>query len=108
MKNYSHSFFSLSLLLFSLVVCICCEEKIKKTKEEPMTEEQLIAKAREIHEKVITLDTHRDISVSNFTDSINYTQELETQVTLPKMKKLMHTASELAIWKKIKLNFCHF
>ncbi len=52
-----------------------------------MTEEQLVAKAKEIHQRVITLDTHCDISVSNFTDSINYTQELETQVTLPKMNE---------------------
>ncbi|GAB5401371.1 MAG: dipeptidase [Aureisphaera sp.] len=51
-----------------------------------MTEDQLIAKAQGIHERVITLDTHCDINVKNFTDTINYTQELETQVTLPKMK----------------------
>jgi membrane dipeptidase len=43
-------------------------------------------KAREIHKNVITIDTHDDINVKNFTDSINYTQELETQVNLPKMK----------------------
>jgi membrane dipeptidase len=50
-----------------------------------MTEEQLIAKAKEIHERVITLDTHCDINVNNFTDSINYTQDLDSQVNLPKM-----------------------
>jgi membrane dipeptidase len=44
-------------------------------------------KARQIHEKVITIDTHDDINVKNFTDSINYTQELDTQVDLPKMKR---------------------
>ncbi|MEM7084889.1 MAG: dipeptidase [Bacteroidota bacterium] len=53
---------------------------------QPMTEEALIAKAKAIHERVITLDTHCDINVKNFTDSVNYTQELENQVTLPKMK----------------------
>jgi len=52
-----------------------------------MNEEQLIAKAKEIHDRVITLDTHCDIDVKNFTDSINYTQDLNAQVTLPKMKK---------------------
>jgi membrane dipeptidase len=52
-----------------------------------MTEEALLAKARAIHERVITLDTHCDINLKNFTDSINYTQNLENQVTLPKMKK---------------------
>ncbi len=47
--------------------------------------EDLIAKAKKIHEAVITIDTHDDINVKNFTDSINYTQRLETQVNLPKM-----------------------
>lgn len=32
------------------------------------------------HEKVITIDTHDDINIKNFTDSINYTQRLDTQV----------------------------
>ncbi len=52
-----------------------------------MTEEELIAKAKGIHERVITLDTHCDINIKNFTDSVNYSQELENQVNLPKMKK---------------------
>ncbi len=55
--------------------------------DKPMTEEALLAKAKEIHERVITLDTHCDISIKNFTDTVNYTQELESQVTLPKMKR---------------------
>jgi membrane dipeptidase len=45
----------------------------------------LVAKARAIHERVITLDTHDDISPADFTVERNYTQPLETQVTLPKM-----------------------
>lgn len=52
-----------------------------------MTEEALLARAKTIHQRVITLDTHCDISMKNFTDSINYTQDLDNQVTLPKMKK---------------------
>ena len=51
------------------------------------TEDQMIAKAQKIHDNVLTLDTHCDINIKNFTDSINYTQELESQITLPKMKK---------------------
>lgn len=51
-----------------------------------MSNDELLAQARAIHQRVITLDTHCDINVTNFTDSINYTQELNTQVTLPKMK----------------------
>ncbi len=47
--------------------------------------ETLEEKARRIHKSVITIDTHDDINVANFTDSINYTQRLNTQVNLPKM-----------------------
>ena len=36
---------------------------------------------------MITIDTHDDINIKNFTDSINYTQRLESQVNLPKMKE---------------------
>lgn len=46
-----------------------------------------LALAQTIHEKVITIDTHCDINVNNFTDSINYTQDLDTQITLPKMEE---------------------
>ncbi len=41
--------------------------------------------ARAIHQAVITIDTHDDINVNNFTDSVNYTQRLNTQINLPKM-----------------------
>lgn len=50
------------------------------------SEAELVARAREIHERVITLDTHDDIDTSNFTASNNYTMDLDTQVTLPKME----------------------
>src|SRR5690606_35764917 len=40
-----------------------------------------------IHDSVITIDTHDDINIKNFTDSINYTQRLDTQVNLPKMEE---------------------
>lgn len=55
--------------------------------ETPMTEDQILAKAKEIHQNVMTLDTHCDINVKNFTDSINYTQKLTSQVNLPKMQE---------------------
>lgn len=50
-------------------------------------EEELIAKAKKIHANVITLDTHVDIDTRNFTEAVNYTQKLPTQVNLPKMKE---------------------
>ena len=47
----------------------------------------LIQRARAIHDRVITLDTHADINPDNFTRQKNYTQRLDTQVNLPKMKE---------------------
>jgi membrane dipeptidase len=47
----------------------------------------LIAKAQKIHREVITLDTHDDINTANFTETVNYTQNLPTQVNLPKMRQ---------------------
>ena len=46
---------------------------------------EVIARARAIHERVITLDTHDDISPANFTAERNYTQRLTNQVNIPKM-----------------------
>lgn len=49
------------------------------------SEAELVARARGIHERVITLDTHNDIDTSNFVPDKNYTSDLDTQVNLPKM-----------------------
>lgn len=49
------------------------------------SEEALVKRAMEIHERVITLDTHDDINVNNFTDELNYTMDTDSQVNLPKM-----------------------
>lgn len=67
----------LPFLLLTLLISSC--------KSDPKTEDELIAYAKEIHDRVITLDTHCDINVDNFTDSVNYTQRLDNQVNLPKM-----------------------
>ena len=76
MKRYS-------LSLLGLVLLAACGQK----KETKAAEETLEAKAARIHQEVITIDTHDDINVANFTDSINYTQRLNTQVNLPKMRE---------------------
>ncbi len=44
-------------------------------------------RAKFIHKKVLTVDTHNDIDIKNFTDSINYKQRLDTQINLPKMNE---------------------
>ncbi|MEX0315256.1 MAG: dipeptidase [Allomuricauda sp.] len=65
----------LSILLGTLLLFSCAKKA-----------ETLEEKAKRIHEKVVTIDSHDDINVKNFTDSINYTQNLDTQVNLPKME----------------------
>ena len=52
----------------------------------PETEEQLVERARGVHERVLTLDTHDDINTDNFTAERNYASDLPTQLTLPKME----------------------
>jgi membrane dipeptidase len=63
----------------SILTIIACKEK-----QEKLTE-SLQEKAARIHNDVITIDTHVDINVANFTDTNNYTQKLDNQVNLPKL-----------------------
>lgn len=66
---------------FFILGFLSCGESEKKP------EESMQEIAQRIHQKVVTIDTHADINVKNFTDSINYTQNLDTQVNLPKMEE---------------------
>ena len=50
-------------------------------------QDPLVARARAIHDRIITLDTHNDIDPRNFTADCNYSMRLTTQVNLPKMKE---------------------
>ena len=71
MKNKS----IVALLSFALVGASCGQKQsIPK-----MTE------AEKIHKAVITIDTHDDIDVGNFTADLNYTQKTNSQVNLPNM-----------------------
>jgi membrane dipeptidase len=91
------SFAHRSLFLAILAVAACSPAEQTPTPAAPITdvvpaaepaaetEEALIARARGIHERVITLDTHADINTANFTETNNYTADLDTQVNLPKM-----------------------
>ena len=55
--------------------------------ENPQQKEVAIQqKAQLIHLKTTTLDTHNDIDVKNFTGNLNYSQDTDTQVNLPKMQ----------------------
>jgi membrane dipeptidase len=53
----------------------------------PRAQQDLTARARAIHDRVIALDTHNDIDPQTFTADCNYTMRLTTQVNLPKMKE---------------------
>ncbi len=57
----------------------------KPATEKVTAEQALINKAKGIHQRVLTLDTHNDIDINNFGFSRNYSQDLDNQVTLPKM-----------------------
>ncbi|MEG3659650.1 dipeptidase [Arenibacter palladensis] len=65
------------ICLLSILACKEKQEKLAESVQE---------KAARIHKEVITIDTHVDINVANFTDTINYTQKLDNQVNLPKLK----------------------
>lgn len=71
----------ISLSLTSLLILGCNSSSNSQNSEDPMVI------ARGIHERVITLDTHADINTENFTLENNYTQDLDTQVNLPKMSQ---------------------
>ena len=61
------------ILIFLSILFINCNTTVK----EPTAEQ--------IHSNVITIDTHDDIDVTNFTDNLNYTSDTDTQINLPKM-----------------------
>jgi len=67
------------LIVIALVLASC-----KEPVQNP--DVSLIQKAQLIHLNAVTLDTHDDINVQNFTDSLNYTLDLDTQVNIPKME----------------------
>ena len=76
---------SATLALATLALTTACTpgDDTPATEE---SEDAMTARAREIHDRVITLDTHDDISTANFTAERNYTMDLPSQVTLPKME----------------------
>lgn len=71
------------LALLSLTALAACAPVAD---DAPESEEALATRARAIHERVITMDTHDDISAANFTAERNYAMDLPTQVNLPKME----------------------
>lgn len=75
-----------ALIVITAIFVTACERQGTETKTE-MSEEDIMATAKKIHDEVITLDTHDDIDTKNFTDEKNYKEDVDSQVNLPKMKK---------------------
>ena len=61
---------------------------------------ELINKAKQIHERVISIDTHNDIDVKNFKSTYNYSIDTKNQVNLPKMIKGGMDVSWLIVYTK--------
>jgi membrane dipeptidase len=73
------------LATFALAVCAACAAAPARTAP---SDDALAARARAIHERVMTLDTHVDIDPGNFLPGeLNYAQRLNTQVDLTKMEQ---------------------
>jgi len=70
-----------------VALLICCAGCVLVATRSPEAQQDLVARARAIHNRIITLDTHDDIDPRNFTADCNYTMRLTTQVNLPKMKE---------------------
>jgi membrane dipeptidase len=73
----------------ALAVCLAAVPALLVAQTGPSADadRRLVARARAIHDRVITLDTHVDINPATFRPDCNYTQRLTTQVNLPKMKE---------------------
>jgi membrane dipeptidase len=73
------------VLLLSVIAMSATGPGSSTSAQMSSAEDALLKRARAIHDKVITLDTHIDFSPANLAGERNYTQRLETQFNLPKM-----------------------
>jgi membrane dipeptidase len=67
-----------------LIACAAAVVTAVLAAQEP--DATLVARARAIHDRVLTIDTHVDFEPAHFTAECNYTRRLVTQVNLPKMR----------------------
>ena len=73
----------LTLLLLLLVTMAACTGD----RPETLSDDELVAKARDIHERVLTLDTHIDIPSNFATPEVDPGVRGDFQVDLPKMEE---------------------
>lgn len=78
-----------SLLLMALVAtAAACAPAVQQAAPRFESDADLVAHARAIHDRVLTMDTHVDINAAHFTTrSPSYADRIETQVNLPKMEE---------------------
>ena len=76
---------TIKIIVFTLLI-IGCNTQQKQNNNFMNYSDEILEKAQEIHDRVLVLDTHVDINVSNFTNDNNYTEDLGNQVNLPTMK----------------------
>ena len=69
------------LFISNLIGFLSCKKIDQKTQKDI----NLLQEAQRIHLTTITIDTHDDIDVENFTDSLNYSHNTNTKVNLPNM-----------------------
>jgi membrane dipeptidase len=68
-----------------LVVLAACTQRASVSPPSPTSEADLVARARSIHERVITIDTHKDIP-DNYATPEADPKTMNSQVNLDKMK----------------------
>ena len=90
LQQYGHSAVFAAIIALSISACGDSPEVAAPVSDVPAESRQendaeLVNRARGIHDRVITIDTHADINTGNFTETVNYTMNLDTQVNLVKM-----------------------
>jgi membrane dipeptidase len=93
-----------SILIFALVTACssASRQQAPSAATRPAADDALIARARAIHQRVMTLDTHVDINANQFNpgDSVNFAKGVPgRQVDLPKMEAGGYDAVFLAVYQ---------
>ena len=88
MRFFSCAAATVLLVAFAGSSTVPAQQSPRPAAQSPSGEAAFVTRARGIHERVITLDTHDDINPANFTQlSRNYATDLGNQINLPKMRK---------------------
>jgi membrane dipeptidase len=79
---------SIHATLGACAALACATNPAPSTASASSSDDAFMARARAVHDRVLTLDTHVDIDPANFqVGTLNYAQRLNTQVDLTKMEQ---------------------